>query len=520
MIKNTLILKKIFIIIVLLITIILPSNILADQQNNTYCIQLSDGNIHLQSIAIAAYENSIHVVWVNNYWNTSEICYIKSEDCGETWNDVKKLTKNDHIVENQAIGVYKKNVHAIWKDYRSGIPEIYYRKSVDMGENWQPEQQLTFNHSRIHDIYDLKTCVYEDNIHIVWKDYRHGGAEIYYKNSINNGETWERNHRLTYDYSPSYEPSITVVERQIFLVWENWDKTSEIAFMMSQDAGKTWSNTIPITTNGESEKPWITTFNNTIHIVWKNNRDGRWNIHYIQSMDEGKSLTKSQKLTSNKFEVLSPQIIDTYNSLFIIWQEKREDNYIVKCKKSENNGITWLEEMVLIKNSDYPCETAIGTSGSIIYLFYNFFNENECLYYKKIKEDRPIISSTTISSNILLPGDILNLTITGYDISYSNIELICIVQYESPSGEYHSLKPTFTSNHWVCRFSYRRNLDPGVYSFKTKLINPNGSESIWILFSESIVINPPPLETPNIGFFYIVKAILINLTLYFYYRKK
>ena len=237
-------------------------------------------------------------------------------------------------------------------------------------------------------------------------------------------------------------------------------------------------------------------------------------------MDEGKSWTKSQKLTSNKFEVLSPQIIDTYNSLFIIWQEKREGSYIVKCKKSENNGITWLEEMVLIKNSDYPCETAIGTSGSIIYLFYNFFNENECLYYKKIKEDRPIISSTTISSNILLPGDILNLTITGYDISYSNIELICIVQYESPSGKYHSLKPTFTSNHWVCRFSYRRNLDPGVYSFKTKLINPNGSESIWIPFSESIVINPPHLETPNIGFFYIVKAILINLTLYFYYRKK
>jgi chitodextrinase len=64
-----------------------------------------------------------------------------------------------------------------------GNSEIYYKESIDNGNIWGYDKRLTYNDSGS---FSPAIAVNENNIHVVWSDSRDGKAEIYYKKGIPN----------------------------------------------------------------------------------------------------------------------------------------------------------------------------------------------------------------------------------------------------------------------------------------------------------------------------------------------
>lgn len=68
-------------------------------------------------------------------------------------------------------------------------------------------------------------------VHIVWYDDRNGNSGIYYKRSIDGGTNWEIDTRLTNNSSYSYSPSVSVSGTVLHVVWrDNRDGNYEIYY--------------------------------------------------------------------------------------------------------------------------------------------------------------------------------------------------------------------------------------------------------------------------------------------------
>ncbi|MCK4353419.1 T9SS type A sorting domain-containing protein [candidate division WOR-3 bacterium] len=164
-------------------------------------------------------------------------------------------------------------LHGVWCNDGT----IYYSNCTSY---WDPETTLTQgNHPCV--------AAFNNLVYVIWQDNRDGNPEIYYKQSLNNGETWELDERLTNATGDSKYPSLVTSSDTLHLVWQdNRDGNWEIYYKQSPDGGTTWTPDTALTDTGSSEHPSITVSDSIIHIVWQDNRDGNYEIYYKRYLKE------------------------------------------------------------------------------------------------------------------------------------------------------------------------------------------------------------------------------------------
>ncbi len=176
--------------------------------------------------------------------NLPEIFYCHSEDWGQTWSQIS-FVSDDSCQPSQWPYLFATpdgKLLVTWYDYKYGYGgggftgDILYRVSLDNGETWGEEMQLTDNHQAT-----ASTSFIEgDHIGIVWEDCRTGffQPELYYTESFDFGETWSDELRLTNAQGISDIPRLYLGDNRIFLFWtdarDNDDMTREIYFRKAE----------------------------------------------------------------------------------------------------------------------------------------------------------------------------------------------------------------------------------------------------------------------------------------------
>lgn len=122
-------------------------------------------------------------------WSTGwEIYYKRSTDDGVTWGPDTRLTYAPQISARPSVVVSGTGVHVVWFDGRdkAGGAEIYYKQSADGGESWGSDTRLTFAWG---DSSHPCIAVNDRGLHVVWHDEREGNPDIYYKRHPATGPT-------------------------------------------------------------------------------------------------------------------------------------------------------------------------------------------------------------------------------------------------------------------------------------------------------------------------------------------
>jgi hypothetical protein len=168
--------------------------------------------------SIAFSDSILHIVWED--WNAGnfEIYYKHSTDGGYTWGTDTRLTYNTASSLYPSIAVSGSIVNVVWEDQRDGNREIYYKRSYDAGINWGADTRLTNNTANSRE----PTIAFSGLlVHVVWTDNREGNTEIYYKRSTNIGINWETDTRLTNNSANSLYPSIAISGSLVHIVWRD-----------------------------------------------------------------------------------------------------------------------------------------------------------------------------------------------------------------------------------------------------------------------------------------------------------
>ncbi len=337
----------------------------------------------------AAIGITVHVVWADDRTDgTEEIFHKRSTDNGTTWSaDTRLSTSNPmRFSDYPAIAVLGNYVHVVWHDDRdAGTPEweIYYKRSTDNGVTWGTDTRLTNASSAS---YYAAISVSDSNVHVVWYDYRDGNFEIYYKNSTDNGFSWNADTRLTNNISISENPTIVCSGSYVHVTWfDERDGNCEIYHKRSMDNGVTWGADTRLTNDAaNSYYTSLATAGNDVHLVWYDNRDGNYEIYYKKSTDNGSTWGADTRLTNNSSASMEPSLAASASMLHLTWEDQRDGNYEVYYKRSTDAGLTWQADTRLTAATLTSHKSTVALSGSYVHTVWTDFRDNNMeIYYKR-----------------------------------------------------------------------------------------------------------------------------------------
>ncbi len=367
-----------FLIIFSLLIISLPnfsSMISADYFDNYNAKPLTiDTEGLYEKPSVAVYKNFVHVVW--NFWPDEFNCsiyYKKSIDNGKNWQKSVILSSNESTAIYPVIAVNEKIIHVAWKDFKNDNPEIYYVNSYDNGDTWNEVKRITYNSSRKSNIFDIKIAVDNSSVYLTWKDYRSGSSEIFFKKSIDNGETWSEDQRLTFDYQPSYYPDLTVDNNKIFVVYEDRFTNYNIGFLRSFDNGDIWDEKEVITSSDyTSERPDIVISNNVLYLVWQEDISENKIIYFKKSNDYGHTWSEIKQLTLDNYISKNPNIYVYNEYVVILYQKVINNSYFIFYRFSQDFGESWDEEKKLVLNDNCQTVDICGYNNNVHIVWQEF----------------------------------------------------------------------------------------------------------------------------------------------------
>jgi hypothetical protein len=188
------------------------------------------GSSYNQSITVSG--PIVNVIWNDardGSGNLTEIYQKRSTDGGRTWGEDRRLT-NDPAASNLPTSYISANLlHVVFADNRSGAYDLYYLRSTDRGETWEPERRLTDDpaFSSWPSVAAVGAYIY-----LAWIDGRTGLNELYYKRSLDGGTTWDDDMRIVEVSSAPERPSLGAFQSSVHLVWSDaHDGNSEIYYM-------------------------------------------------------------------------------------------------------------------------------------------------------------------------------------------------------------------------------------------------------------------------------------------------
>jgi hypothetical protein len=164
------------------------------------------------------------------------------------WQPDVRLTNDPAVSQaltNRGVAAIGDVVHVVWRDFREvRHSEIYYKRSTDGGVSWGSDIRLTFKSQIIinggiyQESFFPTVAVSGSVVHVVWHDERDGNYEIYYKRSLDGGTNWESDVRLTNASASSDAASIAVSGSNVYVVWEDErDRNYQIYYKLSADGG-------------------------------------------------------------------------------------------------------------------------------------------------------------------------------------------------------------------------------------------------------------------------------------------
>jgi hypothetical protein len=274
-------------------------------------------------------------------------------------------------------------VHIVWADNRNGNYEIYYKRSMDRGTTWDGDVRLTNN---IANSILPSLAIENSVIHVVFQDDRHGYIEIFYVRSTDGGISWDNDLRLTESLGYSRNPTVAFFESNVHVVWrDNRDGNYEVYYKRSTDLGNTWEIDRRLTNDpDDSYNPSISLSDSLIHLAWQDGRAGNNEIFYKRSTDNGVNWTTDTRLTFNIGISYNPVITVSPSALHVIFRDSRFGEYDIFYLRSTDEGITWEGERMLTHNTADSLVFTVAASGSALHMVWEDDRDgNYEIYYKR-----------------------------------------------------------------------------------------------------------------------------------------
>ena len=315
----------------------------------------------------------LHVVWADYRYppNTSEIMYRRSTDGGDTWRPAVRVSHHPADSDYPSLAVSDDIVHVVWQDDRDGGFEIYHRASSDGGLSWSEARNLSRNgaDSRLPAI-----TAGDGAVLVVWEDSRNGASELYQVRSVDGGQSWTAPLRLTDAPGDSGVPSLSSGAGMVYLVWQDARSGhNEVYLQRSPDHGASWSDAMRLTYGSvSSETPSLEVSGGSLHLCWVDRRDDRsfFEVYSMTSPDGGDSWSSVHRLSHATGNSFVPSIEAGGDNVVVLWHDERAGRPDIYYSESVDRGRTWSPEANLSNDPADSYSPFVALTGRTVHVIW------------------------------------------------------------------------------------------------------------------------------------------------------
>ncbi len=345
----------------------------------------SFNNVH----CLAGSGSTLHLVWYDHRTGIDQVFYKRSTDLGTTWSGDTALTSGAGAKVDPSLAVAGDNVHLVWEDSRNGYnSEVYYRRSTDGGLTWESEQRLTNDNYMSRNPCVAATDFY---VYVAWASDT-VGREIYFQRSTDNGATWVDRRRLTFDMQESWYPSLAAGNSMVHLVWRDWrDHSFEVYYLRSTDHGGSW-DTAATRLSGDlttgSYNPCVAATNSgwIVQVVWWDTRYAPFELCHRRTTDGGITWQPEVRLTTDTTGTYNPSIAVSDPNVYVAWEALYGTSFIMYKFNRSYGGGRWSTDTALTTTPEHwsvsPCVAVLGTG---VHIAWTDFRDSEYgeIYYMR-----------------------------------------------------------------------------------------------------------------------------------------
>ena len=191
-------------------------------------ITLSENAVAQTFPKISSFDGHVYVVWnVEDQPNTrSGVYFISSTDNGMTFGNISKLNMAEKDFGEPQIASSGNQIYVIWGGSDTNkLSSISFIKSDDNGRTFSDLRKINeTEHGRLNEPSNVEIIAdQKDRVFIAWQDRIDSSDkdEIFFASSTDRGETFNGVTNLSNNAGISECPSIIAVEDTVFATWED-----------------------------------------------------------------------------------------------------------------------------------------------------------------------------------------------------------------------------------------------------------------------------------------------------------
>ncbi len=356
----------------------------------------------------------VHLVWRAEQDGSSEIYYKRSLDGGVSWGPAIRLTRAPGRSENPSIAVSGDTVAVVWWDERTGVHQIWHKRSDDGGISWQADAQVT--HSPGGGAH-CSLAVSGTTWHVVYVDGRDGSTEVYYVRSRDAGTSWQAPVRLSALPNNSYTPTVAVWRSSVYVAWTDTrhfgrvDSLEEEYFRRSTDGGATFEPEQRLTSDpaghpANSWAPSLSAREHDVFIAWFDDRDGNFEIYARRSSDSGVSWSPAARLTASPGQSQRPVLSQRDEQLFVVYWDDSESEDQVYLLQSNDLGESWSAPERLSSGGAASLLPGVAAAATGVHVAWtDGRDQNPEVYYKRLGGEPVTVGNGRIAFSRFVNGE-------------------------------------------------------------------------------------------------------------------
>src|SRR5918996_4785897 len=288
---------------------------------------------------ISTSNDNIYVVWqesmpgsgIRNY----DILFKSSADNGSTFSQEINLSNNMGFSEHPQISSVADNVHVIWADDTNGNKQVYFRASNDGGNTFGEVIKLSNNSSSS---FNQDIAAFGNNVYAVWLEKAVSGPHrVMLASSEDGGKNFRDSIPLSENAGEYSYPKISASNGHVYVAWNaghlpnaNTGINEGVFFISSSNNGFTFGNVskLNIEENGFGKPQVAAGYDNTVYVIWGGSTDNQVNsIYLVKSDNNGRTFGDIKKIEETEQGKMNDPlnveiIVDETDRLFIAWQDR------------------------------------------------------------------------------------------------------------------------------------------------------------------------------------------------------
>jgi len=245
---------------------------------------------------VADTQGNLYTAWQDFRNGDADIYFSYSDNKGKSWYPAIKINddESDAFQDSASVTVGSNGlIYVAWQDNRSGDANIYFSQSEDMGQTWTPNIIINDDDDGQISFEDSPKLATDNTgkIYLAWRSYADSQFEIYFAHA-DGGDGWSESVKLNArpvqtdpDSTVRDNPSLAIDNQgNVYVIWQDYRHgNADIYFAISNDGGSTWGTNLMVNDDegqAKQSNPHLVVDNSgMVHAVWEDYRNGESDIY-------------------------------------------------------------------------------------------------------------------------------------------------------------------------------------------------------------------------------------------------